>query len=322
MATRFAPSTTGPAHPGTLLSALLCWLDARSRGDRIILRFEDLDPARCQPAYLDGMRAALEWFGLDWDREVVQSERAAAHRAALDSLQAQGRLYPCRCSRSRRRQSGRRSPDGGYAYGNTCRERALPAAGWAAAHEPLRVRLPAGRIELIDDLGVDLSQEPAIDMGDPIVVRRDGAIAYHLAVVVDDAAGIDDGDRIDRIDRIIRGRDLASSTATHIALQRLLGIATPRYLHHFLFLEPHGDKLAKFHNSVGIDELERHYGPEKLCGFIAWAAGLQSGTSFEPCRPGDLVPGFSWTRVRRRDAILRWQDRRLQLEEQTSPVRQ
>ena len=52
---RFAPSTTGPAHPGTLLAALLCWLDARSRGARLVLRLEDLDPQRCRPAWSDAI---------------------------------------------------------------------------------------------------------------------------------------------------------------------------------------------------------------------------------------------------------------------------
>ena len=76
---RFAPTTSGPAHPGTLLAALLCWLDARSRGAKIALRLEDIDPTRCTPEHADDMRAALDWFGLDWDAVSVQSSRRRDH---------------------------------------------------------------------------------------------------------------------------------------------------------------------------------------------------------------------------------------------------
>src|SRR5262245_17994833 len=95
---RFAPSTTGEAHPGTLLSALLVWLDARARGDRVLLRLEDLDHTRCRPGWATQMIDDLAWLGLDWDEVVVQSQRRDDHEAALDQLAATGRLYPCACS--------------------------------------------------------------------------------------------------------------------------------------------------------------------------------------------------------------------------------
>src|SRR5690606_24865195 len=122
----------------------------------------------------------------------------------------QGRLYPCRCSRKDRRQSGRRAPDGGWAYANTCRDRPLSPGGWRACDETLRVRLDDDAIRLVDEGGLDLSQTPARDMGDPIALRRDGVLAYHLVVVVDDAAS--------GVTRVVRGRDLATSTATQVAL--------------------------------------------------------------------------------------------------------
>jgi len=145
MISRFAPSTTGEAHPGTLLAALLVWLDARSRGGRVVLRLEDLDVTRTKAAWAEQMIDACRWLGLTWDEVVVQSERRAAHEAALDALAAAGRLYPCSCSRAAR-AGGRRAPDGSWAYDNTCRGRALPAGGWQAATEAIRVRLDDDRI--------------------------------------------------------------------------------------------------------------------------------------------------------------------------------
>lgn len=284
---RFAPSTTGPAHPGTLLAGLLCWLDARSRGARIVLRLEDLDPERCRPEWSAGIVEALAWLGLDWDEVVAQGSRAADHEAALDRLAERGLLYPCACSRA---------AIGGLAYTGTCRERSLPAAGWRATSEPLRVRLPAGRIELADESGADLSGDPARESGDPVVRRRDSAIAYHLAGVVDDAAA--------GVTRIVRGRDLADSTATQVALQRLLGLSTPRYRHHLLLLERRGAKLAKLHGAVGHPVLRSVYSGPALCGVLAHAAGLCE--TRDPIAPRALLDGFAWSRVRGADRVMEW----------------
>jgi glutamyl/glutaminyl-tRNA synthetase len=295
MRTRFAPSTTGEAHPGTLLSALLVWLDARSRGGHVTLRLEDLDVTRTRAAWAEQLIEACRWLGLPWDAVVVQSARRAAHEAALDALAARGRLYPCACSRATR-AGGRRAPDGGWAYDNTCRGRALPAGGWRASADAIRARLDDDRVELVDDGGLDLSQIPARDMGDPVVRRRDGVIAYQLAVVVDDHdAGVTD---------VIRGRDIAPSTATQVMLQRLLGMPAPRYRHHFLLLEPGAGKLAKLHGSIPFSELRaRHDGPG-LCGILARAAGIVDAPA--PCRPSELVAGFDWRRVPAADRVARW----------------
>jgi len=294
---RFAPSTTGEAHPGTLLSALLTWLDARSRGGRVLLRLENLDLTRCRPGWADQMIDDLAWFGLDWDGVVDQLARRADHEAALDALAAAGRLYPCACTRADR-HGGRRAPDGGWAYPNTCRGRALPPGGWREATDPVRLRLDDDRIELVDEGGLDLSQTPALEMGDPVVRRRDGVVAYQLVVVVDDAAS--------GVDRVVRGRDIAPSTATQVMVQRLLGVPTPVYRHHLLLLEPRGGKLAKLHGSIGASTLRARYRADELCGIIGYAAGLLDHP--EPTTPRDLIAGFSWARVGDDDRIATWTD--------------
>ena len=296
MISRFAPSTTGEAHPGTLLSALLVWLDARARGGHVVLRLEDIDRTRVRREWSEQLRAACDWLGLDWDAVVIQSDRRAAHEAALDVLDAQGRLYPCRCTRAQR-AGGRRAPDGGWAYGNVCRERTFPR-GWRsrAASDGVRVRLDDDRVELVDDGGLDLSQTPAHDMGDPVVVRRDGDITYQLAVVVDDADA--------HITDVIRGRDIAPSTATQVMLQRLLGYATPRYRHHFLLLEPAGDKLAKLHGSIPFTQLRARYDGPALVGILAHAARIADSPA--PIAPRELVGEFDWSRVRTDDIVASW----------------
>jgi glutamyl-Q tRNA(Asp) synthetase len=293
---RFAPSTTGPAHPGTLLAALLCWLDARSRRGRVWLRLEDLDPERSRPDWAARLAEDLAWLGLDWDGVVLQSDARAGHEAALDRLQAAGRLYPCACSRKQRRLRAAPGSAGVARSPNTCRARRLPPGGWRACSETLRVRLPDGLVEARDEGGLDLAQDPGRRFGDPVVRRRDGAIAYHLASVVDDAAA--------GVTRVVRGRDLAASTATQVALQRLLGFATPVYRHHLLLLERRGAKLAKLHGAVDLAALRPHYGSRALCGLLACAAGLQPAP--DACSPRDLLGGFDWARVGRADRLVRW----------------
>ena len=298
---RFAPSPSGEAHPGTLLAALLAWLDARSRGDRFLLRLEDVDHTRCRPELAARIEDDLRWLGLDWDERQVQSELRARHEAALDRLEAAGLLYPCRCTRADRARSARRAPDGGWAYDNRCRARALPPGGWREAREPVRVALPDRPVALTDEGGLDLSQRPAHDMGDPLLVRRDGALAYQLVVVVDDGAA--------GVTRVIRGRDIAPSTATQVLLQELLGLPRPSYRHHLLLLEPRGDKLAKLHGSVSARDLRRRYRAEELVGLLAHAAGLVEGG--EPITAAALLGAFRWERVRREDQVVRWTGERL-----------
>lgn len=303
---RFAPSPTGPAHPGTMLAGLLAWLDARSRGDAIHMRLEDLDPDRVRPEYASNLHDAFEWMALDWDGTWLQSELASDHAAALDQLADAGLLYPCACSRSQLRERARRALDGHFVYPGTCRSRELPsvsAGGWRATDEPLRLRLSPGRISPLDEGGLDLSGDPALDSGDPIMRRRDGAVSYLLAGVVDDA-------RIG-VTRVVRGRDLAPSTATQCALASLLGLAWPTYRHHLLLLEPRGTKLAKLHGSVGFDALRPHMDGPTLVGLLAHATGLVD--SPKPVLPAELVEGFDWGRVRRDDLAVHWDAERGEL---------
>ncbi len=306
---RFAPSTTGRAHPGTLLAGLLCWLDARSRGAEVILRLEDLDAERTKPGFVEAMIEDLAWLGLDWDGVARQSESRSRHEAVLDRLVGEGRVYACECSRSRIRAVGVRAPDGSHRYSGTCRARSVRRADWHGCEQSLRLRWDRVPVELRDESGLDLSGDPAALFGDPILRRRDGAFAYHFASVVDDAAA--------GVDRVVRGRDLAPSTTIQVGLQQLLGFESPRYRHHCLFLENAGTKLSKLHGAVDVRALRERYGPEELCGLLAGFVGLLPRG--ERCRPSELIADFDWDRVSREDVLLGWSSER-GLEAQANPV--
>jgi glutamyl-Q tRNA(Asp) synthetase len=229
---RFAPSPTGPLHLGSLLAALGSYLDARAQGGSWCVRMEDLDRARVVPGCDAQLLRTLEAFGLQWDGPVAyQSTRTASFAQALSELRACGLTFECSCSRRGR------SEEAGYP--GTCRAGATGPGPTAT-----RFRVPAQVISFADRLHgqcrFDLSAR-----GDVIIRRRDNTFAYQLAVVIDDAAqGITD---------VVRGADLLDSTPWQIALQRALGLPTPRYAHLPVVTEPDGAKLAKSRRSVALD---------------------------------------------------------------------
>jgi glutamyl-Q tRNA(Asp) synthetase len=228
---RFAPSPTGPLHFGSLVAALASWLDARASGGRWLVRIEDLDPPREQPGAAADILATLERLGLYWDGEVeFQSKRRARYDAALARLVAA--TYPCGCSRREIADSSLgRAADGAQIYPGTCRG---GLAGKSA--RALRVRAE-GEIRLTDRVQGPQSERLEREVGDFVLLRADGQVAYQLAVVVDDAEqGITD---------VVRGADLLPSTGRQIHLQRLLGYPHPRYLHVPAATNAAGEKLSK-----------------------------------------------------------------------------
>lgn len=265
---RFAPSPTGPLHLGSLRTALIAWLFARSQGARFLLRIEDLDPDRSRTEFEAGQVADLSALGLDWDAAPVrQSERLTLYQEALSQLQAQGRLYPCFCTRAEIRQAAS-APHGevpaGY-YPGTCRE--LTAAQRRAREREgrpfaLRLRADAAVVEF-DDRLLGRRGGPVDDF---VVRRSDGVPAYQLAVIVDDAA--------QGIGEVVRGADLADSTPRQILLAQLLGIPAPTYAHVALVLGRDGARLAKRHGSVTL--ADRRESPEVTLGWLAQSLGLAS----------------------------------------------
>lgn len=291
---RFAPTASGRAHPGTLLAGLLAWLDARTSGSRLILRIEDIDSTRVTDELRTGLIDDLEWFGLDWDLAVFQSDMRANHDALMDILADTRRLYACGCTRSRIKAAALPAADGGWRYPGTCRGRTV--TNWRDCAENIRLNTEGLRGGGLDLSGADCTQDVSMMMGDPLLRRADGSFTYMLAVVADDHA--------QGITRIVRGRDLLTSTATQCVLYQLAGWTAPVYRHHMLLLEPHGAKLAKFHQSVGADVLRQFYSPIQLRGILAYAAGLtdsERGLSMQ-----ELLRAFSWERVRASDRVLEW----------------
>jgi glutamyl-tRNA synthetase len=276
VAGRFAPSPTGDLHLGNLRTALAAWLVARASGAGFIVRMEDLDQVTASSAHEQRQLRDLASIGLDWDDAVVrQSERFDRYRDAIAALEADDLVYPCFCTRreiaaeiaaaaSAPHDDDLLVPDG--AYPGTCRD--LPAhqraERMAAGRRPaLRLRASAAVVEVHDDVAGVV--RGVVD--DVVLQRGDGVPAYNLAVVVDDAA--------QGVSQVVRGGDLLSSTPRQVLLQRLLGLPTPRYVHVPLVLGADGQRLAKRHGAVTLDDVAaRGVTPSTVLRALAASLGV------------------------------------------------
>jgi glutamyl-tRNA synthetase len=307
---RFAPSPTGSLHLGNARTALLAWLDARHAGGAFVLRIEDLDRARVQPGAEAQLLADLAWLGIDWDEgpdrggpfgPYRQSARAGRYDAAIEKLLAEGWAFLCACSRldvaraaSAPHDLGNRAADDhGPRYPGTCRGR-TPDEVRERAHSQGRnpvVRFDgrAAQLEFTDEIQGHVATGPA-GVDDFVLRRADGAAAYQLAVVVDDAAM--------EVTRVVRGEDLLGSTPRQISLYRALGLVPPAFAHVPLALAPSGERLAKRIRPASIASLRaRELTPEAVIGALAASAGLAE--IGRPISPRALAADFSLAAVPR-----------------------
>jgi glutamyl-tRNA synthetase len=271
---RFAPSPTGALHLGSLRTAMLAWLFARSGGGRFLLRMEDLDPITSSRAHEAGQRADLEALGIDWDGPVVrQSERRPAHEAALDELVRRGLTYPCFCSRREIREAAAAPHASPGVYPGTCRDltpaqvAARVASGRPAA---LRRRGEGQVVTIVDRLHGEVTGRV-----DDIVLRRnDGIPAYHVAVVVDDDE--------QGVTEVVRGDDLLDATPSQAHLLDLLERPRPDWAHVPLVLGADGQRLAKRHGAVTLADLAAE-------GLGAAAVRSRLAASVGLAAPGEAV---------------------------------
>lgn len=267
---RYAPSPTGPLHLGNLRTALLCWLHARTNGGRLLIRMDDLDSPRNRPGAAERILEDLRWLGLDWEGEVVvQSARGEQYLDAFELLGETGSAFPCRCSR-RDIETAPGVPDPRFPtprYPGTCRPENRPAAFGPDEPVAWRFRVADETLEFRDGILGPQRANLADYPGDFVIRRKDGIFAYQLASVVDDGLlGVTD---------VVRGADLADSTARQIALFRALGYPVPRFWHVPLMTDAAGMKLSKRDGADSLDGLRAEgRSPAEIVGMLGSSLGL------------------------------------------------
>lgn len=293
---RFAPSPSGRMHLGNALSAMLAWLSAKHQGGEILLRIEDLDPARSKAKYAQGIMDDFRWLGLLWDRRATdQSKRGEAYAAALRQLGQMNLIYPCYCSRDQlHAASAPHASDGRVIYAGTCRNLTPEQRAVMTKKPSLRIRLPDREISFRDGLQGNVTMNLQREFGDIILRRADGVAAYQLAVVVDDGT--------EGVTEVVRGRDLLSSTPVQLYLYELLGLTPPRFYHVPMLLAPDGRRLSKRDRDLDFSYLRQHFSPEEIIGLLGHLAGLME--RWEPVSARELACDFSWSRVKQSDIIL------------------
>ena len=303
---RFAPSPTGRLHAGNIRTALVNYLFARQQGGDFILRLDDTDTARSTAEFARGIEEDLAWLGIVWGKLVHQSDRFERYADAVETLEAQGRLYPAyetpeELDLKRKRQLARGKPP---IYDRAALQ--LTADDWARleaeGRKPhWRFRLEPGDV-IWDDLVRGRQHVDAGSLSDPVLIRGDGTYLYTLPSVVDD---IDLG-----VTHVIRGEDHVANTAPQIQLFEALGAKAPAFGHHNLLVGPEGQALSKRDRSLAIEGL-RAEGLEPMAVAI-YAAIIGTSDSVAPHASLDeLVEGFDFAKLSRAPARFDPHDLRL-----------
>ena len=279
-------------HLGNVFSALLSWLSVKSKGGKWLLRIEDIDPGRSRQAYADLLMNDLEWLGLTWDGEsVYQSQRSDIYEHYFQVLKDQGMTYPCYCTRADllATQAPHES-DGRVVYPGTCRH-LPPQPGKAAA---TRLIVPDCDISFVDGHYGEQSVNLAHHVGDFIIRRKDGAWAYQLAVVIDDA--------LMGVTEVVRGCDLLLSSPQQMYVAQLLGFTPPQFIHLPLLCNAQGQRLSKRDGGLDMASLRQNHTAPEIIGLLAYYAGLQPTS--DPITPQELLSFFSWEQVPQSNVLL------------------
>jgi glutamyl-tRNA synthetase len=326
---RLAPSPTGAQHLGNARTYLIAWLAARAAGGRVVLRIEDIDSPRVKPWAIEQAIIDLKWLGLDWDEgpdiggphaPYLQTQRVETYDAALARLIDAGLAYPCTCTR-KDIESASSAPHESVAHQQSLHQPlasdprdSIPhlfmdgpnysgqCAKWQLG-DPLpdegtycwRFRSPNQTLVVIDRCCGPLQLNPAKDLGDFPLTRKNGHAAYQLAVVVDDDAM--------QVNQVVRGDDLIPSIFRQVPLIDALGLPRPQYCHLPLVVGIDGRRLAKRHGDTRLSQYrDAGVSPESIIGWAAHSIGLTD--TDQPIRPIDLIGRFDWSRIVRTEAVV------------------
>ncbi|MBM4204932.1 MAG: tRNA glutamyl-Q(34) synthetase GluQRS [Gammaproteobacteria bacterium] len=239
---RFAPSPTGPLHLGSLLAALGSYCSAKKAGGRWLVRIDDLDGSRNVSGAAEEILRSLVAHGLFPDAApIFQSSRQANYQAALDTLITLGHTFVCKCSR--------KDLFGHKIYPGFCRTLMLSTAGNA-----IRLHMPGLELSFHDEIQGSQSCSLSEEIGDIILIRRDGYFSYHFACAVDDGQT--------GITEVVRGADLLAETPAQVAIMQLLGLPAPRYAHLPILRDRSGQKLSK---QTFAQPLNNHQAARNIC---------------------------------------------------------
>lgn len=309
---RFAPSPTGYLHIGGLRTALFNYLYARHHGGKFVLRIEDTDRTRYVEGALENLLEVLDWAGLDRDEgprlkdgkieelgesgPYIQSKRqeAGLYQKYAQQLVADGKAYPCFCTKERLDRIRQEMKDRGETprYDGHCRhlsKEEVQAKLAAGEEHVIRMKLPEHEDVEFEDLVKGKITINTDEMDDQVLIKSDGFPTYHFAVVVDD--------HLMGISHVVRGEEWISSTPKHVLLAKFFGWESPRFVHLPTVLGDDHKKLSKRNGDSAVEQyIQKGYLPQALINYIALLGWSPKGNQ-EILSREELIRAFDFDRI-------------------------
>ena len=248
VATRFAPSPTGPLHIGGVRTALFNWLFSKNNGGKFYLRIEDTDKERSKEEYKKQIMSSLDWIGISHDdKEYIQSQNVNKHKEVAEKLLKNGFAYKCYCSEEEIKDQKEK-----------CKKKGIPYIYNRKWRDPKNFEIPKNIQPVIrfkskisgNSIVQDLVQgEVNIAnsiIEDFVILRQDGSPTYQLSAVVDD--------HIMKITHVIRGDDHKINTFKQKQIYEALKWNVPKFAHIPLIHSEQGSKLSKRDKASTIDD--------------------------------------------------------------------
>ncbi|CAM3499825.1 glutamate--tRNA ligase [Paenibacillus lupini] len=308
---RYAPSPTGHLHIGNARTALFNYLYARSLGGKFIIRIEDTDVKRNVAGGEESQLKYLKWLGMDWDESIDigggygpyrQTERLDLYKEYWQDLIDRGLAYRCYCTEEELEQEREEQTSRGETPRYSGRHRDLTEeqrqAFEAEGRVPsVRFRVPENKTYAWDDMVKGSISFDTTEMGDFVIVKKDGIPTYNFAVVVDDY--------LMKISHVLRGEDHISNTPRQLMIYEALNWEAPKFAHMTLIVNESRKKLSKRDESI-IQFIEQYddlgYLPEALFNFIALLGWSPEGEQ-EIFSHDQLVEVFTAERLSKSPAV-------------------
>jgi glutamyl-tRNA synthetase len=251
VATRFAPSPTGPLHIGGLRTALFNWLYSKNKKGTFHLRIEDTDKERSKDEHKIQIIKSLKWLGINHDgEEYIQSTKINDHINIVNELLKNGHAYKCYCTTEeiedqKKRARQKKLP---YTYSRKCRE--INVNEIPKDIKPVvRFKSKVEGTSILNDLVQGDVEIENITIEDFIILRNDGTPTYNLSATVDDHQM--------HMTHIIRGDDHKINTFKQIQIYLAMGWSLPAFAHIPLIHTTEGKKLSKRDNASTLDDYSK-----------------------------------------------------------------
>jgi len=271
VATRFAPSPTGPLHIGGVRTALFNWLFSKNQGGTFYLRIEDTDKERSKNEYKDQIIKSLKWIGIEYDGdEYVQSRKISNHIEIANELLKKGHAYKCYCSseeieEQKKRAKQKKIP---YIYNRKWRDKEESDAP-KGIKPVIRFKSKIDGSTILKDLVQGDVQIENNTIEDFIILRNDGSPTYNLSAAVDDQQM--------KVTHIIRGDDHKINTFKQMQIYLAMKWELPTFAHIPLIHTTEGKKLSKRDKASTLDDYSNiGIMPEALRNYL-----LRLGWSFK-----------------------------------------